>query len=66
MVEMTLGRRLSIIRLIFIPSVITLAVTLFLVIGELKHWSPVLFNPATVKKSTAAICGGKQLTSSRW
>jgi len=47
MVEMTSGRRLSIVRLIFIPSVITLAVTLFRVIGELKHWSPILFDPAS-------------------
>jgi hypothetical protein len=46
MVEMTSGRRLSIVRLIFIPSVITLAVTLLRVTGELKHWSPILFNPA--------------------
>ena len=44
--EMTSGRRLHIVRLIFIPSVITLAVTLLRLIGELQHWSPVLFNPA--------------------
>jgi len=45
MVEMTSSRRLSIGRLIFIPSVITLAVTLLRLIGELQHWSPILFNP---------------------
>src|SRR5436190_411073 len=41
----TSSRRLSIGRLIFIPSVITLAVTLLRLIGELQHWSPILFNP---------------------
>jgi hypothetical protein len=32
--------------LILIPAVITLAVTLLRLVGELQHWSPVLFNPA--------------------
>jgi hypothetical protein len=43
---MTSGKRMSIARLIFVPSAITLAVTLLRLIGELQHWSPVLFNPA--------------------
>jgi hypothetical protein len=32
--------------LILIPAVITLAVTLLRLVGELQHWSPALFNPA--------------------
>jgi len=35
---------LSIKRLILVPGLITLAVTILRVIGELRHWSPVLFN----------------------
>ena len=38
--------RLSIARLIFIPSVITLVITLLRLTGELQHWSTTLFNPA--------------------
>lgn len=34
----------NITRLILIPSVITLAVTLLRLMGELQHWSPVFFN----------------------
>src|SRR6476659_1412468 len=37
---------LSIPRLIFIPSVITLAITILRVVGELQHWPTSLFNPA--------------------
>lgn len=33
-------------RLILVPAVITLAVTLLRLTGELLHWSPALFNPA--------------------
>jgi hypothetical protein len=36
---------LSIPRLIFIPSVITLAITLLRLVGELQHWPTALFNP---------------------
>ena len=36
----------SIKRLILVPSVITLAVTLLRLTGELMRWSPTLFNPA--------------------
>src|SRR2546422_7807646 len=46
MAEMASNNRVDITRLIFVPSVITLAVTLLRLIGELRHWSPVLFNPA--------------------
>lgn len=37
---------LSIPRLIFIPSVITLAITVLRLVGELQHWPTSLFNPA--------------------
>jgi hypothetical protein len=33
-------------RLILIPSLITLGVTILRLVGELKHWPRVLFNPA--------------------
>src|SRR5689334_17445683 len=35
----------SIGQLIFIPAVITLAVTLLRLVGELLHWPRALFNP---------------------
>lgn len=37
--------RISIAQLIFIPSVITLCVTLLRLVGELQHWPTALFNP---------------------
>lgn len=37
---------LSLKKLILVPAVITLAVTLLRLVGELLHWSPMLFNPA--------------------
>jgi len=37
--------RISIAKLIFIPSVITLAVTVLRLVGELQHWPKRLFNP---------------------
>src|SRR5260221_9558181 len=36
----------SIKKLILVPAVITLAVTLLRLAGELMHWSPALFNTA--------------------
>src|SRR5689334_10425159 len=33
-------------KLILVPAVITLAVTLLRLLGELMHWSTTLFNPA--------------------
>jgi len=36
----------SIKKRIMVPAVITLAVTLLRLTGELMHWSPTLFNPA--------------------
>src|SRR5215468_12235603 len=35
---------LSVRRLVLVPAVITLAVTLLRLVGELNNWSPVLFN----------------------
>ena len=40
----TSNSRISIARLIFIPSVITLAVTLLRLFGELQGWPSVLFS----------------------
>jgi hypothetical protein len=37
---------LSIIQLIAVPAIITLAVTILRLVGELQHWSPLLFNSA--------------------
>ena len=37
---------LEIRKRILVPAVITLAITLLRLMGELRHWSPVLFNPA--------------------
>jgi len=39
-----LANDLQIKRLIFVPTVITLAVTLLRLVGELLRWSPVFFN----------------------
>jgi hypothetical protein len=33
-------------KMILIPAVITLAITLLRLLGELMHWSTMLFNPA--------------------
>jgi hypothetical protein len=41
----TSGSRISIPQLIFVPSLITLGVTLLRLIGELQHWPTKLFNP---------------------
>lgn len=41
----TLGSRISITRLILVPSLITLAVTVLRLVGELQHWPTRLFNP---------------------
>jgi hypothetical protein len=37
---------LSISRLIMVPALITLGVTILRLVGEVQHWSPRLFNPA--------------------
>jgi hypothetical protein len=45
MADFPSGNRSSIFRLILVPGIITLAVTLLRLLGELQHWSRVLFNP---------------------
>src|SRR5215510_1568840 len=46
MAEIRSGNRVPVARLILIPSIITLVVTLLRVVGELQHWSHSLFNPS--------------------
>ncbi len=46
MAEMTSGSRPSIAQLILVPALITLAITILRLVGELQHWSSILFNPA--------------------
>src|ERR1051325_3136776 len=43
---MSTNSETRITKLILIPAVITLAITLLRLIGELQHWSTSLFNPA--------------------
>src|SRR5262245_22126104 len=38
------SNRAPIARLILVPSIITLGITLLRVVGELRDWSPALFN----------------------
>jgi hypothetical protein len=38
-------KSISTLRLILVPSVITLAITLLRLVGELQHWPTALFNP---------------------
>src|SRR2546423_1528952 len=44
MAEMSAQSRVRLARLILIPSIIALAVTLVRLIGELRHWSPRWFD----------------------
>ena len=44
MAETNSGTRPSMKSLILVPAIITLAVTLLRLVGELEHWSPLLFN----------------------
>jgi hypothetical protein len=46
MEETTAGTRRSIACLILVPSLITLAVTILRLVGELQQWSPIFFNRA--------------------
>lgn len=45
MAETTSGKGTSIAQLIFIPALISLAVTIIRLIGERQHWPTALFNP---------------------
>jgi hypothetical protein len=38
--------RSSTLQLVLVPAIITLAVTILRLVGELQHWSPRLFSPA--------------------
>ena len=44
MLEVNSYNRTPIARLILVPSIITLMITLLRITGELRHWSPTLFN----------------------
>ena len=48
-------------KLILVPAVITLAVTLLRLVGELQGWSPILFNRWTLvmfnRGEEARSCG---------
>ena len=46
MIETTSGNRVEIAKLILVPSLITLGVTILRVVGELQNWSPILFGKA--------------------
>jgi len=41
---MAQGRSVSIIKLITVPALITLAITILRLVGELQNWSPLLFS----------------------
>src|SRR2546428_10614575 len=43
MVETTSGNGIGIMKVILVPSLITLGVTILRVVGELQNWSAVLF-----------------------
>ena len=43
MAETTSGNRVEITKLILVPSLITLGVTILRVVGELQNWSPLFF-----------------------
>ena len=44
MAEAPSGARPSVMQLILLPALLTLAVTILRLIGELQHWSPMFFN----------------------
>ncbi len=46
MAETTSGTPVSTARLILIPAVVTLVITVLRLVGELQHWSKALFNPS--------------------
>lgn len=46
MAEITSNNRTPIVRLILVPSIITLLITLLRLTGELRQWSPTLFSPS--------------------
>lgn len=58
MTETTSGSRICIARLILIPSVITLGVTILRLVGELQHWSQLFFS--------ASAGGGLAIVGISW
>jgi len=46
MADANSGSGVSIARLVLVPSLITLGVTVLRLVGELRGWAPELFNPA--------------------
>lgn len=44
MAETSSGERPSTMQLILVPALLTLAVTILRLVGELQHWSPTFFN----------------------
>ena len=55
MAKASSGSSLSISRLITGPALITLGITILRLVGEMRHWSPLLFN--TSAGGGAAIIG---------
>ena len=55
MTEPNAGERLSVTSLVMMPALITLAVSILRLVGELEHWPKVLFNPSA--GGGAAIVG---------
>ena len=58
MAVQTSASRPSVGRLILVPSIITLAITVFRLASELEHWSPRLFN--------TSVGGGGALVGISW
>jgi hypothetical protein len=50
--------KLGVGRLILLPAIITLAITIFRLVGELEHWSPRFFN--------TSVGGGGALVGISW
>ncbi len=55
MTEANRHAHLSIVRLILLPAVISLAVTLLRLVGELEHWPKPLVNPAECGKAILGV-----------
>jgi hypothetical protein len=44
MTDTTSSARPNVLQLILVPAIITLAITVIRLVGELQHWSPLFFN----------------------
>lgn len=58
MTQTSLSSRVAITRLVLVPSLITLGITLLRLVGELQHWSPIFFG--------AAAGGGSAIIGISW